>query len=172
VQEIAEEAVGKTMRTLWVLWGKLLLSFFLYVIICLMLEDYAFASFRPVFLPAYVKSIFYFAAVSALGLSCYLRSSLLRVRAGKSRDRIIKRAARLNRSPVIVKYNASVIVSLAMVQYAPLLCVILFFLGGGIKALYVFVVASLVTMLILRPNRKELDRLSVQWCATVNGVSH
>lgn len=94
------------------------------------------------------------------------------MRRNKSTDRIIKRAARMGKSPILIKYNASVVVSLAMSAYAPLLCVVLFFLGGGIEALYVFVVGSLITMLILRPNRKELDRLSVQWLETVCGMSH
>jgi hypothetical protein len=171
VHEITEEAIGKNMRTLWFLWVQMLVASFIYIYICHRVGDQIFARFRPALPIIYMKYVFYCAAAGALVLSYYLRISFSRVRRDKSTDRIIKRAAKMGRSPILVKYNAAVVVSLAMAQYAPLLCVVLFFLGGGIKALYVFVVASLITNVVLRPNRKELDRLSLQWVEASHDVS-
>jgi hypothetical protein len=164
VQEINEEVIRKNMRSLWFLWGELVLVLFIYVVIFpSVLGDHTFVTFRFALPIAYMKYICYFAATAALVLAYYLRFSLLRGTSDKSKQRIEKRAARLNKPPIVVKYNTSVIVSVTMAQYAPILCLILFFLGGGTETLYIFATACFLMMLILRPNQKELDRLSEQW---------
>jgi hypothetical protein len=170
--EITEEAIRKSMRRLWFLWMGQIVASFVYIRICHILGDKVFPAFRPALPIAYVQWAFCCAALGSLALSYYLRTSLLRVSPGKSIDRIEKRAIKMNTSPILVKYNSAFVVSVAMVQYAPILSVVLFFLGGGIKALYVFVGASMATWLLLRPNRRELDRLSVRWLETTRDNSH
>jgi len=171
MHEITEEAISKDMRKLKRLWLQMLVVPFVYVYVCHMAGDQVFAAYRPALPIVYVKWVLCCAAAAAIALGYYLRVFSLRVRSGKSTDRIIRRAARLGKSPILVKYNTSVILTIAIVQYAPLFGVVLFFLGGGIEVLYVFAAASLGTTLFLKPRRKELDRLSLQWPGTVRDVS-
>lgn len=154
------DTLGKEMRTLWIVWAAMLFSLFAYVRLCYLLEHEKVIGPRLGFSLALIAGVLYVAGIAELFLAYYFRRFLLKVRSDKSEERLIKRAAKLNKSPIIVKYSTAVITSLALSEVVRILGVVLFFLGRDFHTLYIFIAISAAAMLFFRPKHKELQQLS------------
>ena len=144
----------------------MLFSLFAYVRFCYLLEYEKMTGAQPGFPLALATGVLYVAAIAELFLTYYFRRFMLKVRSDRSHERLITRAANLNKSPVMVKYSTAVIVSLALSEVIGTFGVILFFLGKDFGTLYIFIGISAVAMLIFRPKHKEFQRLSEAMRAT------
>jgi len=150
----------KEMRTLCIIWAAMLFSLFVYVRLCYLIEHEKVIGSRFGFSLPLIAGVLYVAGIAELFLAYYFRRFLLKVRSDRYEEKLIKRAAKLNKSPVMVKYSTAVISSLALSEVVGILGVVLFVLGRDFQTLYIFIAISAAAMLFFRPKYKELQQLS------------
>ncbi len=79
----------------------------------------------------------------------------------KSDLKIIERAKKLGKPPILVKYITIFLVSVAFSESICLLGVVYFFLSGDYETLYVLVGIAAISLVYHRPKAKELASISI-----------
>ncbi|OGP80338.1 MAG: hypothetical protein A2V86_06090 [Deltaproteobacteria bacterium RBG_16_49_23] len=160
LEELNRDILEKEMRTIWKIWVAFFLSLFSYIMVCNGLE-------KEVLFKEYgshlknLKYLFYALSLIFLYFSHYLRKTMLKQPSIKSDLKIIKRAKKLGKPAILVKYSTIVLISLAFSEAIAIYGVSYFFLSGDYQTLYVLVGISAITMLYHRPKAKELAHISI-----------
>jgi magnesium-transporting ATPase (P-type) len=158
-----KEAINKGMLTLWVIWGAMLGSLFIYIVVCYVLGE-GFVSAEESNLPiGLLRKILAVIGVVVALVAYFMRRSIL---SGKNRipqPKPVERTAEWNTIPFVAKYVAAVIVSLAMSESIGIYGFVLFLLGDSFQTLYTFMVVSALAMVFYRPKREELERLAMAY---------
>lgn len=156
-----KEAVNKGMLTLWVIWGAMLGSLVIYIIVCHVLGE-GFMSAEGSDLPiGLLRKILAVIAVVVVLVAYFMRRSIL---SGKNRipqPTPVERTAGWNTIPFVAQYVSSVIVSLAMSESIGIYGFVLFILGDSFQTLYTFIAVSALAMFFYRPKSDELGKLSL-----------
>jgi hypothetical protein len=158
-----KEAVNKGMLTLWVIWGAMLGSLFIYIVFCHLLGG---GSGRvegfdlPIVL---LRKILAGIGIVVLLLAYFMRRSMRSVRTGILQPKLGERMAGWNTAPFVGKYTTFVIVSLALSESIGIYGFVLFLLGDSFQTLYTFIAVSALAMIFYRPKRKELEKLAMTY---------
>ena len=154
------EDIKKGLRKIWMVWGALLFSLYLYVKISHMLDsrwepilDYSFPSDT-------LKIILYIASVLLLILSRYFRNYILTSKNPKNDANYIKRASKTNSNPAIVKYSTAVICSNAIAMNIGIAGFVMFLLTKDFQTLYILVAISAIAVVYHRPRMRELESIA------------
>ncbi len=154
------EDYRKDIRKIWVIWGALLLSLYLYVKICFML-DY---TWEPIldksFLSGALKAVLYITSALLFILSRYFRSYILTSKNSKNYANYLKRASKTNSNPAVVKYSTAVICSNAIALSIGIVGFVMFLLTKDFQTLYILVAISAIAVVYHRPKMRELESVA------------
>ena len=157
-----KEAINKGMLTLWVIWAAMLVSLFIYVVVCHQLGEEMRGGFVESGFPfTLFRNILYGVVAVELIMVYYLRKFMLKGRPSAAKADNPGRLSTLNKLPFVGQYTAIVIISLAIADSIGIYGLVLFLLGGDFKVLYTFIVISALTMVFFRPKREELKQLAM-----------
>jgi hypothetical protein len=155
------EAIEKGYLTLKMIWIAMLALLPLYVIVC-HLFGHEIRQATTAQLPlARLRYIFLGLSLVTLCLIYYLRGLMLAVRSPGFGVRPSEPSSYPSQPQALGKYATAVIVSLALSGSIGMYGLVLFFLGGAVQALYLFIVISACAMVLFRPKREELAELAI-----------
>jgi len=169
LEDLSRDAMKKGMRTIWKAWAAFLFAFWAYIRVCHYLGKEV-PYFKEYDLPLeLIKYIFFALSLIALYLSYHIRKTMLKRSSIKSDLKIIERAKKSGKPPVLVKYSTIFFVSVFFSESICLLGVVYFFLSGDYETLYVLVGTAAIAMVYHRPKAKELARVSIASEGTAPG---
>jgi hypothetical protein len=169
VEASEREAINKGMRILWFFWAAMLVTLLMYMFTSHQ-PDVGFKNTGGHNLPiGLLRMILAALGVFALIRAYFLRRSMLTVRAGLPKARLVERI--LNVPPFMAKYAAAVIISLALSDSIGIYGLVLFLLGDSFQTLYTFIGVSALAMIFYRPKREELERLTMAY-KQASEISH
>ncbi len=158
VQE--DKDIKKGMRIIWIIWFAILYSLYLYVKIChLQQSELPYLSEANLPLEP-IKYVLYGLSVIVLFITYYIRKSMLSKQSSKSEEKIIQRAAKMNKPASGVKYTGAVVVSIALSELIGIFGFVFCFISGDFKTLYYLVGISALAMIYFCPKKKELLAVS------------
>lgn len=161
MEDLNSDIVKKGIRTIWKIWAVILFSFWAYIRVCHYLErevPYLKEYDLPLEL---IKYSFFALSLIVLYLSYHLRKTMLKRPSIKSDLKIIERAKKFGKPPILVKYSTIVLVSVAFSESICLLGVVYFFLSGDYETLYLLIGIATIAMVYHRPRAKELACVSI-----------
>ena len=155
-----EVGFKKGIRRLWMLWGVLLFSLYLYVKICHMLDS----RWEPILDNSFpidtLKMILYIVCALLLVLSRYFRNYVLTSQNPKNNANYLKRASKTNSNPAIIKYSTAVICSIAIALNVGIAGFGMFLLTKDLHTLYILVAISAIAVIYHRPKLSELESVA------------
>ena len=159
-----KEAVNKGMLTLWVIWGAMLGSLFIYIVVCHVLGEEIRGDFaEPGFPFKLFRNILYGVVAVELLIIYYLRKFMLKGRPSTAKADMPGRSSSLNKLSFVGQYTAIIIISLAIADSIGIYGLVLYLLGGDFKTLYTFIIVSALAMVFYRPRREELEKLAMAY---------
>jgi hypothetical protein len=158
-----QAAINKGMQTLWIIWGAMLVTLFIYIVVCHVLGE-GFVSVEGSDLPiGLLRKILAGIGAVVLLVAYFMRRSMLSNQRGIPQPKPVEHTAGWNTVPYVAKYIAAVIVSLAMSESIGIYGFVLFLLGDSFQTLYTFIAVSALAMVFYRPRREELDKLAMAY---------
>ena len=171
LEELNREILEKGMRTIWKIWVYMFLSLWTYIIVCHEIGKDAHFFIKYDQHLANLKYLFFALSLIVLYFSHYFRKTMLKRPSIKSDLKIIKRAKKLGKPAILVKYSTFVLISLAFSEAIALYGVVYFFLSKDYQTLYVLIGISAAAMLYHRPKAKELAQISIASEGTVSSFN-
>lgn len=163
VETQEHEAIDKGMLSLRVIWGAMLGSLLIYVVMC-HLPGLGFKSTAGSDLPlGLLRNIFFVLGAGALITAYYIRRVILSARTDRRKPKLTERMVRSNTPPFVATYSTVVTVSLACSESIGIYGLVLFLLGDTFQTLYMFMIVSALAMVFYRPKREELVKLAMAY---------
>ena len=153
------DQIRQKFRTLWIIWGAILGSLLIYVLVCNVLGEVVrpgSASFS--FLPT-LRNIFYILAVLHLFLAFFLRKIMVSGEKAALSSGIPREKPGKKEQRVLAKYFSAVIITLALSESIAIFGLVLFMLGDSLQNFYFFTVVSALAILYHRPKAEEIEQL-------------
>jgi len=161
VEHLDENVLKTEMRTIWKIWAACFHALIAYAIVCHYLQKEV-PYFKEYDLPLQaLKYVSYALSLIALFLCHHVRKNMLERPSVKSDLKIIERARKKGKPPIVFKYATIVMVTVAFSEAICLLGVAYFFLSGDFQTLYALLAISAITMVVYRPKLKELASISI-----------
>lgn len=155
-----KEAINKGMLTLWVIWGAMLGSLFIYVVVCHVLGE-GFGRIEGSDLSiGLLRKILAGMGVVVVLVAYFMRRFILSGQRVIPQSKPDERTVGWNTTPFVAQYMAVVIVSIALSEGIGIFGFVLFILGDSFQTLYTFIVVSALAMFFFRPKSEELDKLA------------
>ena len=153
-----KETIEKGFSSVLIIWGAMLASLFIYVVISHVAGDQIRQTQNSGIPIPLVRNIVFCVAAAELLLAYYLRKRMLRGRPeGPTSDIPLTS----EQPTALAKYTTAVIVSLALSECIGIYGLMLFLLGDEYQTLYIFIGISAIAMYFFRPKREELVELAV-----------
>jgi F0F1-type ATP synthase membrane subunit c/vacuolar-type H+-ATPase subunit K len=149
------------LSVLWIIWGAMVVSLCIYVLICHLVGDGIRQSVDPDFPLDLLRNILYAVGIFTLFLAHFLRRFILAPRSGGTGSMSSKPPPLKEQSPVIGKYTSAMLLSLALSESIGIYGLVLFFLGDSFQTLYIFIGISALGMFHYRPKPEEIEKLAV-----------
>ena len=151
VQE--DKDIKKGMRTIWIIWIGIFYCLYIYIKIC-RYQQSQLPYLSNVDLPLYlIKYSLYGLSIIVLVVTHYIRKSMLSKRSSKSEEKIIQRAAKMNKPASVVKYTGAVVVSIALSEVIGIFGLVFCFISGDSKTLYSLIAISALAMIYFCPKK-------------------
>lgn len=167
MEDQEEKDIKKGMRSIWMIWLGILSSLYIYVKIG-HFEQPGMPYLSEANLPLdLIKYIFYGLSIIIFVVTFYIRKDMLSAKSGKTDEKIIERAAKMNKPAAVMKYTGAVVVSIALAELIGIFGVVFFFISGDLETLYSLIGVSAVTMIYFCPKKKELIAVSNNFEKTV-----
>lgn len=156
----AKDIIRRCMRLNWIIWGAMLLSLGVFILICHIAKEELKAEIGKGYPIAFIA--LGLLIVTTIQMACIplLRNFILR--AG-SKDLRTGSHVQYERSVIdiaINKFTTALIVSLAIAEIVAIYGVVLFFISGDFRLLYFFNAIAAIAMLIYRPRASEFEKLN------------
>ena len=151
--------INQGMKVIWIIWGAILASLAIYLFVA----HFAGDQIRTNPLPKETFDILYY-ALMVLGAVILFMTRPLRnlvLKAGQGSvppSRAISESVPRVRA-ILQKYATAVIISLALSESIGIFGLVLYFLGGDLMTLYLFIACSAMSMVYHRPKDEEVKAL-------------
>ena len=145
-------------RVVLVIWGAILASLGVYLIICLNIGTALQVNIAPDFPITTVKYALFGVACATIVVVYVLRKFLLSS-AGSAINSTQTTSAQ---HPAIAKYTTAVVITSALLESIGIYGVVLFFLAKDTRSLYQLLIISAAAMIYFRPRKEELFTLAKQ----------
>jgi hypothetical protein len=155
--------VESKLLIMWILWGSMVGSLVIYIIICIMIGDQIRRPINPEFPLVLLRNIFFGIGITALIAARFIRKSILRVTPGDPGSVSTPQTSPRDLSKIYGKYTTAMIISLALCESVGIYGFILFIMGDGFQTLYAFMIISAAGMFYYRPKREEIETLSHEY---------
>lgn len=160
----------KNILTLWIIWGAMIVSLLMYVIICHLMGDEMGQNANPDFPIDRMRKILYLIAAVTLFIAYQLRKFMLSGRLKGLGTPTGSSVITSKQPPHIAKYTITMIISLALSESIGIYGLLLFLLGDSFNTLYTFIGVSAFAMFFFRPKGYEIEMLA-KTAATDEGAS-
>ena len=144
----------KGIIRIWIIWGAMFCSLFIYVVICHLLESTWVPVVTPNFPVDTLRDVLYGVSIVILFLSDYIRKFILK--SESQLERFTQIASRTNMNPALFKYQTAVIISVALSESIGVFGLIFFLLNKDINTLYIFIATSAAAMLYHIPRMSQI----------------
>jgi hypothetical protein len=152
-----QEQLDKAWSVIRIIWGALVGSLAIYVLVCKLAED----QLQPIssgFSSEALKNIFYFVSAIVLVGIFLIRKAMLA--ASSSSAAFTLGHASSIQHPAAIQYMFATIVAMALCETIGIFGVVLFFLSKDSFALYQFIMISAAAMFFYRPRKEEFLQLA------------
>lgn len=155
-----KEMVDKGMIVMWIIWGAILVSLFVYVLVCHLAGDQIRQNANPAIPLDLFKNILYAVSLITLIISYFVRKAVLVVRSSGTRTGASNISQQSTQPAFIGKYTVAMIISLALSESIGIYGVVLYFIGDSLQTLYTFIGVSAIAMIFYRPKKEEIITLA------------
>jgi hypothetical protein len=159
LSETAKNSTEKGFMTLRILWGAILASLFIYLVIAHLLGgEVRQRAGATVSVPLFRNVLIVIGIIEILIIR-FLRKRML------SKDALLKLRERRGPSdqmPIVAQYTTVVVISAALAESIGIYGLLLYFLGADIQTFYVFLAVSAALLIFYRPKKEELATLVLQ----------
>jgi F0F1-type ATP synthase membrane subunit c/vacuolar-type H+-ATPase subunit K len=149
------------LSVLWIIWGAMVVTLGIYVLICHLVGDGIRQSVDLDFPLGLLRNILYGVGIFTLFLAHFLRRFILAPRSDGSGSMSLKPPPLKDQLTVIGKYTSAMLLSLALSESIGIYGLVLFFLGDSFQTLYIFIGISALGMFHYRPKQDEIEKLAV-----------
>ncbi|MGD9033628.1 MAG: hypothetical protein PVJ69_01915 [Desulfobacteraceae bacterium] len=163
MEKVSERKASENpLLILWIIWGAIFGSLFIYVFVCHQFGDGIRQNVSPNIPLDLMRNVLYGVAILTLVGTRFLRKFMLAGRPDGSGPMSLKPASPSNQSSLTGKYAAAMVVSLALSESIGIYGLVLFFLGESFRTLYIFLGISALAIFLYRPKREELETLTMR----------
>ena len=155
-----KEVIDKGMIVMWFIWSAILLSLFMYVLICHFVGDQVRQHSHPTVSLDLLRNILYAVSAAELVISFFLRKLALTVRSSASRQAGTGGLPPATQTTAVGKYTVSMIIALALSEAIGIYGLILYFIGDTFQTLYTFIGIAVIAVIFYRPKREDVETLT------------
>ena len=145
-------------RIILIIWGAMLASLGIYLVICIIFKDRLQFSIDPNLPIVTIKYALFGVSFITLFVVHYLRKFLLRI----SNSIVNSNQSPSSQQTALGKYAVAVLITSALLETIGIYGVVLFFIAKDTLSLYQLLTISAVAMIYFRPRKNELLDLSSQ----------
>ena len=155
-----KETIENKLLVMWIIWGAMVGSLVIYIVICNLIGDQIRRPMGPGFPLVLLRNILFGIGIVALIATHFIRKFILRKPSGSPGSVSTSQPSPQDLVKIYAKYTTAMIISLALCESVGIYGLILFFQGGSFQAMYTFMIISGVGMFYYRPKREEIEALS------------
>ena len=155
-----EETVKSKLLVMWIIWGAMVGSLVIYIVICNLFGDQIRQPIRPEFPLVLLRNIFFGVSAIALIAAHFIRKFILSRPSGTVGSVSPFKPSPQEQVMIYGKYLSTMIISLALCESIGIYGLVLFILGSSYKTLYGFMIISAIGMFHYRPKREAIEELS------------
>ena len=155
--------VENKLLVMWIIWGAMVGSLVIYIVICNLIGDKVRRPMGPEFPLALLRNILFGIGIVALISTHFIRKFMLGKKSGGPGPAAPSPPSPQDQPTVYAKYTTAMIISLALCESVGIYGLILFFLGGSFQTMYTFMIISAAGMFYYRPKREEIEALSREY---------
>lgn len=145
-------------KVILLIWGAILASLGLYLIVCINVENFLQVNIAPDFPLTTIKyALFAVACVTLVGVHIFRKIILTPGRSGVSSMQMSS-----TQHPAIAKYTMAVVITSALLESIGIYGVVLFLLAKDTRSLYQLLFISAAAMIYFRPRKEELLNMAKQ----------
>ena len=149
----------KQVQVLWIIWGAMLISLGIYVLVSHLVIDGIRPSMDSDITFSMLRNVLYGVAIFTLFVAHFIRKFILGSRAGDSETMAAQKPAVQEPTQLMGKYTVAMLLSLVFSEIIGIFGLVLFLFGDSFQTLYIFVGISALGMFHFRPRREEIDHL-------------
>ena len=159
--DVAEKGtVENKLLVMWIIWGAMVGSLGIYILVCHLLGDQIRRSMGPDFPLKLLRNIFFGIVIVTLIAIHFIRKFILGKKSSDPGPVPAAPPSPQDPSTIYAKYTVAMIISLALCESIGIYGLVLYFLGDSFQTLYTFVGISAAAMFYYRPKREEIEALS------------
>ncbi|MDH3349773.1 MAG: hypothetical protein OEM02_16925 [Desulfobulbaceae bacterium] len=152
------ERLDKGWLIILVIWGAVLSSLVVYVVVCYLVKIPGGTMTIPAPKVENIKYILLGLSIVELFVIRFVRNLLIKVRPSE----VVTDFDSVQQHPAVVKYFAATLVSTALAESIAIFGIVIFFMSGDMASLYLFVTLSAAAMIYFRPRKEELYAIAEQ----------
>lgn len=151
------DILKKGVVRIWIIWGAMLFSLFVYVIVANILEPTLKPAVSSDFPINTFRNVLYGASIVMFFIGDYIRKYIIKAKSSNQLPRFNELTAQSSIPPELLKYQTAVIISLAFSESIGIFGLIMFLLSKDMGSLYIFVGSSAAAMLYHIPKLSEIE---------------
>jgi len=152
------EVLAKGMKVLWVIWGAMLASLGIYILVAHMAGDRIKTQELPPDVFSLLRNVLYVVALIELAIIPFIKKIALKsIKVSQNPSQNIPGTSN---HPATAKYATVMIISLAIAESIAICGLVLFFLAKDSQSLYMLTAISAMAMIIHRLKMEDLERLA------------
>jgi hypothetical protein len=160
MEESQKGTVDNRLHVMWIIWGAMMGSLVIYIVICNLIGDQIRQPIRPDFPLVLLRNIFFGIGIVELIAIHFIRKFILRKSSAGLGTGSTSQLSPQDLAKMYAKYTTAMINSLALCESIGIYGLILFVLGDSYQVMYTFMIISAAGMLYCRPKREEIEALS------------
>lgn len=153
------EVLAKGMKVLWIIWGAMIASLGIYMLIPNLVGDQIRMQELPPDVFSTLRNVLYVVSLIELAIIPFIRRITLNfIKVPQSPNQKIPGTAN---HPATAQYTVVMIISLAIAESIAIYGLVLYLLAKDTQSLYLLTAISAMAMIIHRPKMEELEQLAV-----------
>jgi len=163
MDESQKETVENKLLVMWIIWGAMVGSLVIYIVICNLMGDQIRRPMGPGFPLVLLRNILFGIGIVTLITNYFIRKFILKKPSGGPGSLSTSQTSPQDLSKIYANYTIAMIISLTLCESVGIYGLVLFFLGGSFQVMYTFMIISAAGMFYYRPKREEIEALSREY---------
>jgi hypothetical protein len=163
MKESQKGTVDNKLLVMWIIWGAMMGSLVIYIVICNLIGDQIRQPIGLDFPLVLLRNILFGIVIVVLIATHFIRKFILRKPPGGPGSGSTSQLSPQDLDKIYAKYTTAMITSLALCESVGIYGLVLFFLGDSFQAMYTFMIISAAGMFYYRPKREEIEALSREY---------
>jgi len=153
------EILANGMKVLWTIWGAMVASLVIYMLIPNLIGDQIKMQELPPDVFILLRNVLYVVALIELAIIPFIKRITLK--SYKAPLNPNQKIPGTSNHPATAKYATVMIISLAIAESIAIYGLVLFFLAKDSQSLYLLTAIGAMAMIIHRPKMEELEQLAI-----------